>query len=172
MTSSIVDVTQLPLGFAELGPFELRQDGVFGRCDEDVHAKDDGGDAASHFFPAERTGLSKDHVDLPCRRSVDDVELASAPEFITGNVSVEVDIVALQAVEQTVQRIERRIYDDVDVLRRARRSVMGARERAREHVRDAGLIERRCNPAQEARCVTHGIGTGGPGHSLLAASLP
>jgi hypothetical protein len=81
------NVSQLELAAATLlCPFELRDQRIFGRSDEDLRAQQIAFDAATHLLHGEWPRLSHDEVGLPGRRHIDDVELPTATERIESRV--------------------------------------------------------------------------------------
>ncbi len=69
------DVLQLSHRPTQLGPLQLGEDDILGRCDEQSQAVHMGQRAPIELDPAEGSGLPADEVDLPARNQIDHVEL-------------------------------------------------------------------------------------------------
>jgi hypothetical protein len=86
-----------------LGPFELRDDRVFGRCNEHGNIEQAKLCAATKLLTAERAVLSNDEVHLPPRRIVDDVE--PLPERVSCGIQFDVVFVGGQSGHEGVERV-------------------------------------------------------------------
>jgi len=66
--------SDLPLRSAKLRPLQLRKDDVFGACHKQGNTVEVHGTPAAKFFYAEMARFTKDEVDFPPSREIDDVE--------------------------------------------------------------------------------------------------
>jgi hypothetical protein len=67
--------------------------------------------------------------------------MTSARESFEGRGFAHVVAVSIEVAHELREGLARRVDDQVDVVRRPRVAVVGARERAGEHVGDPGSLE-------------------------------
>jgi hypothetical protein len=120
-----------------LRPFELRDQRVFWRSDEDARAEEIPFHPAAHLLDGKRACFADDEVGLPRCGHVDDVELGAPLERLEGSVAICVVFVGRRIVGKASQRRGQRIDDEVEVLAATRDPMKRARERADHHVGDA-----------------------------------
>ena len=65
------------------------------------------------------------------------------------DVRVDVPLIRQQPVDEPLERLRRRIDHDVQILRRSRFAIPGARDRTGQHVGDVGIVEAPDNVCDE-----------------------
>src|SRR5450432_618124 len=84
-------IPQLQIAAAALlRPFELGEDGIFGRGHEDAHAQQIAFRSSAHFLHGKRARSADDEIGLPGGRHVDDIELTPPAKCVESRRRVHV----------------------------------------------------------------------------------
>jgi len=99
------------------------------------------------LLATERPVFAHDQIDLPPCVGVDHVAHVASANRLDGIVHVVPRPV--EGGNEATDRLERRVDDHVDITGHSRLTVVGARHRTRQHVRNLGAVEKGDDRAQE-----------------------